>query len=247
MNNMAADEKKGLFSHLTELRRRLIICLAALAIGIITAFAFADQLFRILILPAGDINLIFVEVTEMLGAYMQVCLVGGIILAMPVLAYELIIFIAPALTPTEKRYVWIALPFILIMFAGGVLFGYFVLIPPAMQFLLGLGSGIATPQIRIGNYISLVARLLLAIGLVFELPVITTFLTRLGIISSRQLLAQWKWAVICAFILGALITPTIDPVNQTLVALPLIMLYFLSILLARLFEKRKITRLEVTT
>ena len=243
---MAADENKGLFSHLKELRRRLIICLIALAAGIIIAFALVDQLFRILILPAGDINLIFVEVTEMLGAYMQVCLIGGIIIAMPVLVYELIIFIAPALTAVEKKYVWIALPFILIMFAGGVLFGYFVLIPPAMQFLLSLGSGIATPQIRIGNYISLVARLLLAIGLVFETPVITTFLARLGIVSAGWLLAQWKWAVICAFILGALITPTVDPVNQTLVALPLIILYLLSILLARLFEKRKITPLEVT-
>ena len=235
---MAANESKGLFAHLTELRSRLIICLAALAAGIAIAFIFAEQLFRILILPAGAVNLIFVEVTEMLGAYMQVCLIGGIIIAMPVLVYELIMFIAPALTPAEKKYVLIALPLIIIMFAGGVLFGYFVLVPPAMQFLLSLGTGIATPQIRIGNYISLVARLLLAIGLVFEVPVITTFLARLGIVSSRWLLAQWKWAVICAFILGGLITPTIDPVNQTLVALPLILLYLLSILLARLFEKR---------
>jgi sec-independent protein translocase protein TatC len=239
---MAADENKGLFSHLKELRRRLIICLVAVAAGIIIAFVFADQLFRVLILPAGETNLIFVEVTEMLGAYMQVSLIGGIIIAMPVLVYELMMFIAPALTPVEKKYVWIALPFTLIMFAGGVLFAYFVLIPPAMQFLLSLGSGIATPQIRIGNYISLVARLLLAIGLVFETPVITTILARLGIVSARWLLAQWKWAVICAFILGAVITPTIDPVNQTLVALPLIILYLLSILLARLFEKRRVVK-----
>ena len=244
---MAADRNKGISFHLEELRRRLIICLVALAAGIIIAFAFADQLFHILILPAGAINLIFVEVTEMLGAYMQVCLIGGIIIAMPVLVYELIIFIAPALTPMEKKYVFIALPFILIMFIGGVLFGYFVLIPPALQFLLSLGSGIAIPQIRIGNYISLVARLLLAIGLVFETPVLTTFLARLGIVSWRWLLAQWKWAIILAFILGGLITPTIDPVNQTLVALPLIILYLLSILLARLFEKGKTKTLEVTT
>jgi len=242
---MATDEKKGISFHLEELRRRLIICLVALAAGIIIALAFADQIFHILIQPAGVINLIFVEVTEMLGAYMQVCLIGGIIIAMPVLVYETIIFIAPALTPEEKKYVWIALPFILIMFVGGVLFGYFVLIPPAMQFLLSLGSGIAVPQIRIGNYISLVARLLLAIGLVFETPVITTFLARLGIVSSRWLAAQWKWAVILAFILGAVITPTIDPVNQTLVALPLIVLYLLSIFLARLVEKRKIKPTEV--
>lgn len=243
---MAADKNRGIAFHLEELRRRLIICLVAVAAGIIIAFAFADQLFHILILPAGAINLIFVEVTEMLGAYMQVCLIGGIILSMPVLVYELIAFIAPALTPGEKKYVWLALPFIFIMFIGGVLFGYFVLIPPALQFLLSLGAGIASPQIRIGNYISLVARLLLAIGLVFETPVITTILARLGIVSWRWLLAQWKWAVILAFILGGLITPTVDPVNQTLVALPLIILYLLSILLARLFEKGKTKTLEVT-
>jgi len=230
---------KGISTHLEELRRRLIVCLAAIAAGILIAFAFADQLFAILIRPAGDINLIFVEVTEMLGTYMQVCLIGGIIIAMPVLVYELIVFVSPALTPGERKYVWIILPFIILMFSGGVLFGYFVLIPPAMQFLLSFGAGIATPQIRIGNYISLVSRLLLAIGLVFETPVITTLLARLGILSSKWMAAQWKWAVILAFVLGAVITPTLDPVNQTLIALPLIVLYLLSILLARIFEKRR--------
>jgi len=230
---------KGISTHLEELRRRLIACLVAVTAGTLIAFAFADQLFAILIRPAGDINLIFVEVTEMLSTYMQVCLIGGIIIAMPVLVYELIVFVSPALTRREKKYVWIILPFIILMFAGGVLFGYFVLIPPAMQFLLSFGADIATPQIRIGNYISLVSRLLLAIGLVFETPVITTFLARLGILSSEWLAARWKWAVILAFVFGAVITPTLDPVNQTLIALPLIVLYLLSILIARLFEKRK--------
>jgi len=237
---MSSSDLKGISSHLEELRRRLIVCLAAIAAGILIAFAFADQLFAILIRPAGDINLIFVEVTEMLSTYMQVCLIGGIIIAMPVLVYELIVFVSPALTPGERKYVWIILPFIILMFAGGVLFAYFVLIPPAMQFLLSFGAGIATPQIRIGNYISLVSRLLLAIGLVFETPVITTLLARLGILSSKWMATQWKWAVILAFVLGAVITPTLDPVNQTLVALPLIILYLLSILLARLVEKRKV-------
>lgn len=235
---MSASNVKGISTHLVELRRRLIVCMAAVAIGIAISFAFADQLFRILILPAGNIILIFVEVTEMLSTYMQVCLIGGIMIAMPVLVYELIAFVSPALTPSEKRYLWVVLPFIILMFAVGVLFAYFVLIPPAMQFLLNFGAGIAIPQIRIGNYISLVSRLLLAIGLVFETPVITTFLARLGILSSKWLAAQWKWAVILAFVLGAVITPTLDPVNQTLIALPLIILYLLSILLARMVEKR---------
>ena len=189
---MNASDLKGISTHLLELRRRLIVCIAAIAAGILIAFIFADQLFRILIRPAGNISLIFVEVTEMLSTYMQVCLIGGIMIAMPVLVYEIIVFVSPALTPREKKYVWITLPFIILMFMGGVLFGYFVLIPPAMQFLLSFGAGIATPQIRIGNYISLVSRLLLAIGLVFETPVITTFLARLDILSSKWLAAQWK-------------------------------------------------------
>jgi sec-independent protein translocase protein TatC len=236
---MSASDLKGISTHLVELRRRLIVCIAAVAAGILISFVFADQLFRILIWPAGNISLIFVEVTEMLSTYMQVCLIGGVMIAMPVLVYELIVFVSPALTPSEKKYMWIILPFIIFMFAVGVLFAYYVLIPPAMQFLLSFGAGIATPQIRIGNYISLVSRLLLAIGLVFETPVITTFLARLGVLSSKWLAAQWKWAVILAFVLGAVITPTLDPVNQTLVALPLIALYLLSILLARMVEKRR--------
>jgi sec-independent protein translocase protein TatC len=236
---MSKSSSKGISLHLEELRRRLIVSLIAVAAGVIISFAFANQLFAILIQPAGGVSLIFVEVTEMLSTYMQVCLIGGIILSMPVLVYELIAFVTPALTAPERKYVWIILPFIILMFAGGVLFGYFILIPPAMQFLLNFGSDIATPQIRIGNYISLVSRLLLAIGLVFETPVITTFLARLGILSWKWLAKQWKWAIVLAFVLGALITPTLDPVNQTLVALPLIVLYLLSILLARLVQKRK--------
>lgn len=237
---MGNSEGNTLLDHLNELRQRLIICLIAVAVGIIISFIFADKLFQILIGPAGNINFIFIDVTEMLGTYMHVCLVAGIIVAMPVLVYQLIKFVAPALTQQEKKHVWIILPFIIVMFAGGVAFSYFILLPPAIKFLIGFGADIATPQIRIGNYVSLTGRILLATGMVFETPVITTFLARLGVISSKWMSAQRKWAIIAAFILGAIITPTIDPVNQTLVALPLIVLYELSIWLAKIFEKRPI-------
>ncbi len=241
---MANKEVHTIWTHLNELRRRLIVCLIAVAAGIIISFVFAEQLFQVLIWPARGIHLIFIDVTEMLGTYMQVCLIAGIIVAMPVLVYQLIAFVSPALTPREKKYVWIVLPFIFLMFIAGVAFSYFILLPPAMQFLMNFGTGIATPQIRIGNYISLIGRLLLATGMIFELPVITTFLARLGVISSKWMGQQRKWAVILAFILGAIITPTLDPVNQTLVALPLIVLYEMSIWLAKLVEKRRTTNLD---
>ena len=125
------------------------------------------------------------------------------------------------------------------MLMAGVLFSYFVLIPPAINLLITFGSDIATPQIKIGNYISIVTRLMLAIGLVFEMPVVTTFLARIGIVKAKWLADKRKTAIIVAFILAAVITPTFDPINQVLVAVPLVILYELSIWLAKLVQRKK--------
>jgi sec-independent protein translocase protein TatC len=237
---MSNDKKLTILGHLTELRKRLIRSVIAVAITSILSFIFREQIFDILISPAPqDINLIFIEMTEMIGIIMRVSLVSGIILAMPYLTYELIMFLSPALSRREKRYVYLILPWIAIMFAGGVIFAYFILIPPATKFLLTWGSEIATPQIKIGNYISIVTRLLLAVGLVFEMPVLTTFLSRLGIIKPKWLSDKRKIAIILAFVLAAIITPTIDPINQSLVAVPLIVLYEMSIWLAKLVYRKE--------
>ena len=234
----AGESKLTILSHLAELRGRLIKSVIAIAIGAAICFIFYQWLFYILILPAKGINLIYVEMTEMVGTIMKVSIFAGIALTMPFLVYQGIMFLAPALTPREKKYVYLVLPWVALMFIIGVVFGYFVLIPPAVKFLITFGSEIAAPQIKIGNYISIVTRLLLYIGLVFELPVITTFLARIGIIKARWLEGKRKAAIIGAFILAALITPTFDPINQSLVAVPLIILYELSIWLARLVQRR---------
>lgn len=233
------DTKLTIFGHLAEVRRRLIQSLIAVIITTALSFIFAKQIFDILIKPAGGIPLIYIEMTEMLGTYMKVCLATGLALAMPYLLYQVIMFVSPALTRREKRYVYIALPWITLMFVGGVVFGYFVLMPPAVKFLINFGSDIATPQIRIGNYISIITRLLLVIGLVFELPVVTTFLARLGVVKPKWLADKRRVAIIFAFVLAAIITPTFDPLNQSLVAIPLIILYELSIWLAKLVQPRK--------
>ena len=148
-------------------------------------------------------------------------------------------FVSPALSWREKKYIYLALPWITFMFIGGVAFGYFVLLPPALKFLITFGSDIATPMIKIGNYISLVTRLLVALGIVFEIPVVITFLSRLGVVSPQMLSRVRKWAFLAAFVLGAIITPTFDPINQTLVAAPLIILYEISIWLAKLVYRRR--------
>ncbi len=236
---MSDHEKQPILSHLKELRQRLIRSIIAVLVATIITFFFAPQIFEILKAPAGDINLIFIEMTEMIGIYMKVSLAGGIMLTMPYLIYHVIMFVSPALTRKEKRYVYFILPWIALMFAGGVTFAYFILIPPATKFLLSFGADIASPEIRIGNYISLVTRLLLAIGLVFELPVVTTFLARLGVLTSKWLASKRRIAIIFAFVVAAIITPTFDPVNQTLVAAPLIVLYEMSIWLAKLVQRKQ--------
>lgn len=236
---MSDEQKLTVLGHLLELRTRLIKSVIAIAVASLIAFIFHDWIFYILKLPAEGINLVFIEMTEMIGTIMKVCLVAGIILAMPYLVYHGIMFVAPALTPKEKKYVYLILPWIALMFLGGVAFGYFILIPPATRFLISFGADIATPEIRIGNYVAIVARLLLAIGFVFEMPVITTFLARLGVLKPKWLADKRKGAIIVAFILAAIITPTFDPINQSLVAVPLIVLYEMSIWLAKLVQKKE--------
>ncbi len=132
------------------------------------------------------------------------------------------------------------------MFIAGVAFSYYIMLPPAINFLLTFGSNIAIPQIRIGSYITVATRVMLAAGIIFELPVISTFLARLGVITSSWLASKRKFAVVLAFILGAVITPTADPVNQCLLAAPLIVLYEMSIWLAKLVQPKKHALLELS-
>lgn len=191
-----------------------------------------------------DISLIYTEMTGMLATYMKVALMGGLVLAMPFLVYHLIMFVSPALTRQEKKYVYIALPWIILMFAAGLVFGYYILVPPATEFLVTFMSDVARPEIRIDNYVSIVTRFLVAIGLAFETPVIITFLARLGIVKPETLARRRRWAIVIAFILAAMITPTFDPINQSLVALPLVILYEMSILLARIVYRKRAKETE---
>ena len=238
---MSNDEGKlSVLGHLAELRKRLIRSLIAVVITSILSFIFYKQIFDILIFPAPqDINLQAIKMTEMIGATMRVSLFSGIILAMPYLTYELIMFTSPALTRREKRYVYLVLPWIALMFAAGVAFAYFILIPRITGFLIGWGSDIVTVQPMFSDYINVVTRLLLVVGLVFELPVVTTFLARLGVLKAKWLSDKRRAAIILAFILAAIITPTIDPINQSLVAIPLIVLYEMSIWLAKLVQRKE--------
>jgi sec-independent protein translocase protein TatC len=236
---MSDEKKTGILEHLRELRKRLLWSVIAVVITTFVCFFFIEDIVEILKAPAGDIDLVFIEMTEGFTTYLKVSFMAGIVVAMPFLIYQFLMFVIPALTHQERRTVYIILPFITVMFIGGILFGYFFLIPPATGFLLNFGVDIAEPQIRVSNYIDFITRLLVAIGILFELPVLTSFLARMGVITAKWLADRRKIVIIFAFVVAAIITPTPDVFNQTIVAGTMIVLYEVSILLARLIQRRR--------
>ena len=226
--------------HLGELRRRVFICVVAVLVGSAASFVFFEQIIEILVQPARDLNLdtggdlIYTEVTELLTTAIKVSILGGLVLASPVILYQAVMFVAPGLTGREKRYLFGFMPAVIMAFAGGVAFGYYVLTPPALHFLLTFGGDVAVPLIRVSNIVNLMVRLLFWMGLAFETPLVMYLLAQLGIVSAQSLSRFRRYWVVVAFILAAIITPTVDPFNQALVAGPLLVLYEVGILLARI-------------
>jgi sec-independent protein translocase protein TatC len=248
------SREQTLLQHLGELRRRVFICVVAVLVGSAVSFAFFEQIIGILVEPAKDLDLgtggelIYTEVTELLTTAIKVSFVSGLILASPILVYQGVMFVAPGLTAREKRYLFGFMPAVALAFGGGVAFAYYILTPPALHFLLTFGGDVATPLIRISNIINLMIRLLFWMGLAFETPLVMYLLASLGIVSARGLSRFRRYWVVVAFILAAIITPTVDPVNQALVAGPLLVLYEVGILLARIAgrSRRKFSAITST-
>ena len=233
-----------LMEHLRELRRRVLVCVIAVLAGSVVAFAFYKRIIEFLSRPAYDLesgatlDLVFIEVTELLTTAVKVSFVAGFVLALPIVVYQVVMFVAPGLTGRERRYLYLFMPASLVAFVAGVAFAYYVLTPPALKFLLGF-SDVATPLIRISNFVNLMVRLLFWMGVAFETPLIMYMLAQLGIVSARQMSRFRRYWVVIAFILAAIITPTFDPVNQALVAGPLLVLYEIGVLLARVAGRRR--------
>lgn len=229
---MSEEAGQSILEHIEELRRRLFRALLALAVGVLISAIFAQQLLEWLARPVGGLeNLEAIEVTENVGVFMQVTLLAGVTLAMPVILHQLWRFISPGLFPHERRYVYLLAPLATFLFVGGAAFAYFVMLPTAIPFLLGFVSIPTRP--RPANYISFITNLMFWIGLSFETPLVIFFLAKARVVDYRTLLKNWRVALFLIAVLAAVVTPTPDPVNMALVMLPLILLYGLSILLAR--------------
>ena len=246
MNSLMADDfsqelgqfVSSLTPHLIELRRRVVVIVAALTVGMLIGLALAQPILEILAIPIGGLNkLQAIELTESIGVYMRVGLMFGAILAMPVIVYELVAFIAPGLLPHEKRLLLISLPVIFLSFIVGAAFAYFVMLPVAIPFLADFGG--VQGNFRISSYVSFITRVVFWVGVAFETPLVIAVLARIGLVTPQQLIKGWRFAVVGIAVAAALITPTPDPVNMGIVMAPLLALYGLSIILAKIMYRQR--------
>ena len=243
MNAIYPEETKKLdiISHLEELRKRILYCLAVLLVLAILAFWQGDFLMRFVKRPINGLvaELIFIGPTEAFIAYIKVALLAGFIVSFPFIVYHAWAFLSPAFEKkTRKRIVlWMLLS--LVLFFTGVCFSYFLAIPLALDFLMGFSSGIAVPKITLGNYISFFGALILCGGIIFEIPVVIGLLADIGLLRTEVLRKKRHYAVIAVLIFAAIITPTQDILNMLLFALPMIFLYEIGIIIASVIEKHK--------
>ena len=245
---MDSEEKQPFLDHLEELRKRLIACAIAVGIGFAGCYFFSERIFHLLVqplknvMPEGD-PLIFTSLPEMFLTYLKVALVSGILLAAPFLFYQMWLFIAPGLYRNEKSLV---IPFVIastILFIGGALFGYFVVFPFGFKFFIGFSNEYVKALPSVKQYFGFALKLLFAFGLVFELPVIIFFLSKLGLVTPDLLKKKRKYAILLTFVAAAILTPP-DVVTQCMMAGPLIILYEVGIVVSRFAHKKELPEKE---
>lgn len=240
----ATEEKLPLTAHLEELKKRLIRSLIGIGIGFGACYYYKDWLFKIITKPLMDVMpknsfMIYTSLPEAFFTYMKIAFFASIFLTAPFTLYQIWKFISPGLYPREKKYV---IPFVLtstLLFVGGVVFGYYLALPPAFGFFVEFSSDTLRPMFTMKEYLSFSLKLLLAFGVSFELPVFIFFMAKLGIVNSRMMSRHRRYAILIIFILAAILTPSPDAFTQVIMAVPLIILYEFSIYVAKFAERKK--------
>lgn len=235
------DAEMPFLDHLEELRWRIIKSLLGIIFATIISFIFIDFFIeRIFLLPAksGNIKLQNLKPFGQLFLYFEVALIIGIVLSLPIILYQFWKFISPALKENERKYIVLIVFFSTLCFFSGIVFAYFVMLPLSLQFAAGFGSASIDNNIAIDEYFNIIISVMLAAGTVFELPMLSFLLAKLGIITSKLMRKYRRHAYVTVFILSAILTPGTDPLSQVLLAIPLVLLYEISILVAKIFQKK---------
>lgn len=235
-----------LMEHLKELRNRVIVCAIAIVLGVLVCAVFWETIIGWLLAPAREqqgpeFGLKVFSPTETIGVLFKIAMYGGLIVASPVIIYEILAFVLPGLTPKERKLVLPGIIGTIFFLLMGMAFAYWVILPASLGFLLDFGGDNFDPLIGAKQYIDFAVRIIFWVGISFELPMVIALLAKLGIVRARQLLSFWRYAVIVVFIVAAVVTPTPDPMTQTFVAGPLFVLYFVGILFAWVLQPKRPT------
>ena len=236
------ENPKALLPHINALRKHLLRAVFAIVIATALSFLFVENILNYLAAPmAGGIDeLVAIDVTENVGTVMRVTLLSGFTIALPYVIFEIWLFIAPALRVKSRIKGLIAIPIAILLFIGGMAFAFYVMLPTALPFLFNF-MGLTT-QPRPSSFYNFVTLIMFWIGVTFEFPLVIYILASLGVIKAKNLLEQWKLAIVIIAVLSAAITPTVDPVNMGLVMAPMIVLYFISIGLATIAERGRLSK-----
>ncbi|HET59724.1 MAG TPA: twin-arginine translocase subunit TatC [Chloroflexi bacterium] len=230
--------ESGVWEHLNELRKRIVYAVIGLAITTAASFIFTEQILAFLAQPAGGIGALqAIHVTETIEAYMRISLMSGLIFALPWISYQVLAFVLPGLEAHEKKWVYMGIPAITVLFLSGVIFTYYIMLPAAIPFLLQFLGINTVPQVS--DYVNFVTSLMFWVGVAFQMPLIAFVLAKLRILKAVHLSSQWRIAIVAIAVAAAVITPTGDPINMGLLMLPLSVLYGLSILLAWLARRNE--------
>ena len=233
-----------LLEHLRELRNRVLVSAVAVVLGMVICLYFWEAIVGWMLAPARaqegeDFGLAVFGPTETIGVLFKVGLYGGLMLASPVVLYELLAFIVPGLTPKERKLLLPGLFGIIIFLVAGMAFAYWIILPASHGFLLDLGGDTFNPVIGAKQYIDFATRIVFWVGLSFELPMVLALIARLGVVRAKQLLGFWRYAIVIIFVIAAIVTPTPDPLTQSLVAGPLLGLYVVGIGFAWLVQPKR--------
>jgi sec-independent protein translocase protein TatC len=234
---LPADLEMSFFDHLEELRLRIFYAIIAVALGAVGCFVYANQIVQVLEVPGAGIKLLQLAPGEYFFVSVKVAGYCGMLVASPVVLYQIVQFVLPGLTRRERQLV---LPVVIgssVLFVGGIVFAYYALIPAALNFLIGYGGDVVEQAWSIDRYFEFVLVLLFATGLLFELPIVQVLLSLLGLVSSEAMLAGWKSVVVGSMVVGAIVTPSTDPLTQSILAGAVLALYFGGIGVVKLLGK----------
>ena len=235
---MDEDVKLTLVEHLGELRKRIMIMAIATILGAFLSFRYIDLIIDYMIKPAQSLQFIYLSPPELFMAQIKIAIVSGMIITSPINFMQIWLFVKPGLKKDERKYLLFALYMGIVFFLLGAVFAYFAIIPITIDFFTQMSGDRISPLFSFGNYLAFISSFLLSFGLVFELPMIVILLTQLNLVSSKTFKKHRKIVILAIFIIAAILTPP-DVVSQTLMALPMIVLYEFSIVMSTMIDKRK--------